>query len=166
MFGTIARARNRLDSNENRNVVLRYIIDHPGVTTSDICRYLKINKGTIRYHLLILTLNHKIITHKDNGKFLRYFKNSGVYTEAEKDLFSLVRRKPLQNILQALIERPGLSGTDLARELDISVTAINRHIGELSDKGVIEKRPGTERGFVYAIKAEHREFIKRIISGA
>ncbi|HEY3273248.1 MAG TPA: helix-turn-helix domain-containing protein [Methanocella sp.] len=162
MLGTIARARNRLEGNENRNEVLRYVIDNPGVTAADIAKGMKMNMGTIRYHLFVLTANHRIVTHKDNGKFLRYFRNSGAYTEAEKDLLSLLRRRPLQKVLRALLERPERSCTDLARELDISVAAASRHIGELADRGVVEKLP-VERGFVYVIKGEHRERIRELL---
>ena len=159
MVGTVARAKGRIERNENRNVVLQYVIDHPGVTAADISKDIDMNMGTLRYHLFVLTMNHKIATHKDSGKFMRYFKNSGAYTQAEKDLLSLVRRRPLQKILFVLIERPERSCSDLAGELGISVTAVSRHVTELADKGIVEKQPSAERGFVYSVRREHRDMI-------
>jgi predicted transcriptional regulator len=163
-FGTVARARTRLDSNENRNRVLRYIVDHPGVTAVDIVREADMNMGTIRYHLLILALNHKIVTHRDNSKFLRYFKNSGAYTAAEKDLLSLMRRKPMLKILNVLLEKQRLSGPDIAKELNISNTAVNRHVAELYEKGIVEKHPAIEKGYEYTIKAERYQSVKDFLN--
>jgi predicted transcriptional regulator len=162
MLGTVTRARNRLDQNENRNRILSYIIDQPGVTAPDIAKDLGMNLGTIRYHLLILTLNHRIITHSDESKFHRYFKNSGSYTNDEKELLSLIRRKPLQRIVNALIEQKKLSGPDLAKELNISETAIYKHISELQEEDILEKLPGKDRS-LYTIKSEHLDRIKEIM---
>jgi len=163
MVGTVARAKSRLEQNENRNKVLQYIVEHPGVTAADLARDMRINMGTIRYHLFVLTMNHKVATHKESEKFLRYFKNSGAYTQEDREYLSLVRRKPLHKILCALTDKPMLSSSDLAEELDISLTAVNRHVNELVEKGIVEKLPGTERGYAYAIKARHRERIKELL---
>lgn len=163
MVGTVARAKSRIEQNENRNNVLQYIVEHPGVTAADLARDMRINMGTIRYHLFVLTMNHKVATHKESEKFLRYFKNSGAYTREDREYLSLIRRKPLHKILCALVERQMLSSSDLAEELDISLTAVNRHVNELVDKGIVEKLSGMERGYVYAIKAQHRERIKKLL---
>ena len=164
MLGAVTRARDRLDENRNRRCLFRYIVDHPGVTAADMAKDLGINMGTIRYHLFILSLNHKVIIHRDDTKFLRYFKNSGAYTDSEKDLVSMIRRKPLQKIIHVLIEKQKLSGPDLAKELNISDTAVYRHIAELQENDIIEKFPGNDRNSVYSIKGERLDQIKQLMS--
>jgi predicted transcriptional regulator len=164
MLGTVARARSRLDENRNRRSLFQYIVDHPGVTAADMAKDLRMNMGTLRYHLLILSLNHKVVMHKDAGKFLRYFKNSGAYTDSEKVLFSMIRRKPLQKIVHALIEKQRLSSQDLAKELNISDKAIYRHIAELQENDIIEKFQGNDKNIVYSIKGERLDQIKRLMS--
>ncbi|MGA9140434.1 MAG: hypothetical protein WBZ29_09435, partial [Methanocella sp.] len=49
MFGTVARARSRIDKNENRNLVLAYVREHPGLTLYELSRGMKMNMGTVRY---------------------------------------------------------------------------------------------------------------------
>lgn len=164
MLGTVARARNKLDENRNRRDLYQYIVAHPGVTAADMTKEIGMNMGTLRYHLLILTLNHRIVIHRDNGKFLRYFKNSGAYTDSEKVLLSLIRRKPLQKIVIALIEKQRLSDPDLAKELNISEKSIYRHIAELQEKDILEKIPGKDRNIVYSIKVERLDQIKKLMS--
>ena len=164
MLGTVARARSKLEENKNRRSLFQYIVDHPGVTAADMAKEIGMNMGTLRYHLLILSLNHKIVLHRDNGKFLRYFKNSGAYTDSEKVLLSTIRRKPLHKIVSALIEKQRLSGPELARELNISEKSIYRHIAELQEKDILEKIPGTDRNVVYSIKTERLDQIKKLMS--
>lgn len=164
MLGAVTRARDRLEANRNRRSLFQYIVDHPGVTAADMAKELGLNMGTIRYHLFILSMNHKVVIHRDKGKFLRYFKNSGAYTDSEKVLVSMMRRKPLQRIVHVLIEKPRLSGPDLAKELNISDQAIYRHIAELQERDIIEKLQGNDRNIVYSIKGERVEQIKRLMS--
>jgi predicted ArsR family transcriptional regulator len=63
--------------------------------------------------------------------------------------------------LRILAEKPGLTGQDLAKELNVSATAANRHIAMLANKGVIEQVSGTDRGHGYAIKDERREHVEK-----
>ena len=162
MPGTVARAQNRLEYNENRRRIYLFLIDMPGVTASDIAKGLGMNLGTVRYHLLTLMLNRRIITYKDESKFHRYFNNSGAYTDDEMALLSLIRRKPLQKIVNALMEQRKLSGPDLAKRLNISEKSVYKHITKLLREGILEKLPEKDQG-LYAIKAERREQIREIM---
>jgi predicted transcriptional regulator len=162
MLGTVARAQDRLEYNENRHRVYNFLVDMPGVTASDIANGLGMNLGTVRYHLLILTHNRKIITHKDESKFHRYFNNSGSYTDDEMALLSLIRRKPLQKIVDALMEQRKLSGPDLAKRLSISEKSIYKHIIKLWEEDILEKLTENDQS-LYAIKVERRKQISEIM---
>ncbi len=161
-FGTVARARNRLDKNDNRNAVLQYIVRNPGCTAVDVGRDMGLNVGTIRYHMLILTINHKIVEHKDD-KYLRYFTNSNSYSMAERTIISLMKREPMWRVLSALAEKPGMSNVEISREMNISTGAASRHMTELFQKGIVTKTPMDDRGFAYAIKDEYKEYVLRMI---
>jgi predicted transcriptional regulator/outer membrane protein assembly factor BamB len=161
VLGTISRAKARLDKNKNRNTVLQYIVDNPGVTAVDVSKALKMNLGTTRYHLFILTANHRIITHKKDSKFLRYFTNAGTYSEKERSLLSVMRREPLKRILKTLAERPGLSNLELARELNVSTAAVHDNVNELYTRGIVTKDAQGDRGYAYAIKEEYCHYITK-----
>jgi Uncharacterized protein conserved in archaea len=162
VFGTVSRARDRLDKNDNRNMVLTFIAANPGVTAVDIGRDLHLNVGTVRYHLLILAINHKIVEHKDD-KYLRYFTNSNSYSLEERAVVSLMKREPMWRVLNALAEKPGMSNVEISRELNISTGAASRHMNELLSRGIIDKAPQGDRGFAYSIKDEYRQYVTKMM---
>ncbi len=162
VFGTVSRARDRLDKNDNRNMVLSFIAGNPGVTAVDISRDMNLNVGTVRYHLLILVINHKIVEHKDD-KYLRYFTNSNSYSLEERAVVSLMKREPMWRVLNTLAEKPGLSNVEISRELNISTGAASRHMNELLAKGVVAKVPQADRGYAYSIKEEYRQYIMKMM---
>ncbi|HUL61831.1 MAG TPA: winged helix-turn-helix transcriptional regulator [Methanocella sp.] len=162
VFGTVSRARDRLDKNDNRNMVLSFIGGNPGVTAVDIARDLHLNVGTVRYHLLILAINHKIVEHKDD-KYLRYFTNSNSYSQEERAVVSLMKREPMWRVLNTLAEKPGLSNVEISRELNISTGAASRHMNELLTKGIVMKAPQGDRGFAYSIKDEYRQYVTKMM---
>jgi predicted transcriptional regulator len=162
VFGTVSRARDRLDKNDNRNMVLSFIAGNPGVTAVDIARDMHLNVGTVRYHLLILTINHKIVEHKDD-KYLRYFTNSNSYSIEERAVVSLMKREPMWRVLNTLAEKPGLSNVEISRELNISTGAASRHMNELLTKGVVMKVPQADRGYAYSIKEEYRQYVTKMM---
>jgi predicted transcriptional regulator len=162
VFGTVSRARDRLDKNDNRNMVLSYIGANPGVTAVDIARDMHLNVGTVRYHLLILSINHKIVEHKDD-KYLRYFTNSNSYSLAERAIISLMKREPMWRVLNVLAEKPGLSNVEISKELSISTGAASRHMNELLSKGIVDKLPQGDRGYAYSIKGDYKEYVTRVM---
>jgi predicted transcriptional regulator len=118
--------------------------------------------GTVRYHLLILAINHKIVEHKDD-KYLRYFTNSNSYSLEERTIVSLMKREPMWRVLNALADKPGLSNVEISRELNISTGAASRHMNELLSRGIIDKAPQGDRGFAYTIKEEYRQYVTKMM---
>jgi len=161
--GAVSRARNVLHINQNRNDLIGYVANNPGSTAMEIARGLQMNLGTLRYHLLILSVNHKIAVHKDGDKYVRYFKNSGAYTAEERTLLSLMRREPIRRTLAMLVEKQGLSGTELSKELGVSDTAVYRHVNLLVERGIVTRELQGDRGFVYSIKAEYESYIASML---
>ncbi|WP_424358475.1 winged helix-turn-helix transcriptional regulator [Methanocella sp. MCL-LM] len=146
LAGTVARARSRLDQNDNRMAVLQFIRENPGLTMYDIARGTGQNRGTVRYHLLILGINHKIVEHRPDGKYVRYFANSGNYSQQERTVISLMKRDVTRKVLCLLHRKPGASNGEISAELDIPESIASRCTKELADRGLIIREPES-RGF-------------------
>jgi predicted transcriptional regulator len=159
MFGAVSRARSKLDKNDNRNAVLKFIVEHPGSTLYEIARGVDMNLGTARYHVLILGINHRITSQKADNKYVRFFLNSNTYSKEEQVLLSFIRREPTRKVLGLLLEKPSLTNVDLSRELDIAESTISKYIKELSSRDIIMKEPLPGGRFAYSIKKEYTERI-------
>ena len=155
--GAVARAKARIDKNDKRNSILDFIVKNPGSSLYEIARGSGLNLGTVRYHLFILRLNHKIVESHTDGKYVRYFTNSGTYSKEEQLILSLMRRDSMGRMLGLMVEKPGISNVEIARELDIKESVVSRCVKELSEKGVVVR--DTEKGCF--VDEGHREYVAR-----
>jgi predicted transcriptional regulator len=159
--GAVARARSQINKNERRNAVYAYIAKNPGLTLYDISRGLQMNIGTVRYHLFILDLNHRILSFSET-KFVRYFTNSNSYSQEDQALISLVRRDSYGKVLGYMVTRRDVSNMEITRELGIRESLVSRYIKDLTEKGIIIK---DQSGFssAYAIDDSQRERVAKAI---
>jgi predicted transcriptional regulator len=143
-FGFIARARSRIDRNDNRNNVMRFIAANPGCTQYEIARGMGLNLGTVRYHLMILDINHRLATYRDDVKRVRYFTNAGSFDEQQMRLISLMRREPVSKLLRALAGTQGMSNIGLSTACGLPESDVSRLLKELTAKGITtrEALPG------------------------
>lgn len=160
--GAISRARGVVNRNDNRNAVFKFIVEHPGSTMYEISRSLSINKGTVRYHLFILSINHRITSHKADRKFVRFFPNSNSYDKGEQQLMSLMRRDSIRKVTDALLKKPGLSNVELSRELNLPESAMSKHMKELYTRGIVDKSR-MDGGVSYRIRDDVRVSIVRAL---
>jgi len=154
--GAVVRAKARLNKNDNRNRVLEFIAATPGSSLYEIARGTGMNLGTVRYHLFILSLNHKVVASRTDGKYVRYFTNSGTYSKEEQLILSLMRRDAMGRVLGLMLERPGISNADIARALDIKESVVCRCTRELTERGVVT-REAAGRG--RSVEEAHRKHV-------
>lgn len=164
MMGAVSRARARLDQNDNRNSVLRFVAENPGATLYEIGRALGLNVGTARYHLLILTINHKLTVSKTGAKSVGYFASGRRYSGEEKLVMSMLRREHMKNLLENLIERPGLSNMEMARGLSLPDSSVSRNMTELYDKGIVTKRRSNSGKLAYFIADDFRPVVSALLA--
>jgi predicted transcriptional regulator len=159
LAGFVTRAKDRVDKNEKRTEVLQYVTDNPGSTMRDTSRGLRMNIGTVRYHLFILSLNHRIVSFKADDKHVRFFLNSNTYNKQEQIIISLMKRENVKKILELLLEHPGLSNLELSNQLKLHESAASRYMKELTDKGIVTREPSQESMNGYNIKSEYKNAI-------
>jgi hypothetical protein len=110
--------------------------------------------------LFILSLNHKIVTHKADGKFSRYFINSRSYSPDEQEAISIVRREGMRKVLNLLVDSPGLSIRELSTSLDAQESAIGRNVRELLQKGIVAKTTNSGGSPAYVISEKQKDTIE------
>lgn len=159
LVGAVARARTRIDKNENRTGILHYISGSPGSTLYDISRGLAMNVGTVRYHLLVLTINHRVKVDRAETGFSRYYTNGGSFTAEERQVISFLKRGQIERLLRTMLEKPGLPNVEIAREIGLPESAVSRYLRELAGSGLVVKGRAESGKSSYFVAEKYRQII-------
>ncbi len=122
--------------NKKRSRIYACIRDHPGIAPAEIARITRINRGTIRYHLSRLREASLVsILHRDGR--VGYFRN-GDYDMAEKAVCLHLRNGTRRQIFTLLLEKPGITQSEIADIIGISRSTIAWHLQRLAADGLVE----------------------------
>ncbi len=146
----------------NRLRIYDTIKTNPGIQFSELSRETGINRGTLRYHLAILRMTGKI-SELSTGSDIRYFENSGKFSETEQKVLKSLRNETERTILERLIDNPATTRGDLEKILGISGSSVTWHTNRLRDTGMLTvSRIGkTTR---YALVPEAREYVEKYLT--
>lgn len=114
--------------NQNRANIYGLISNNPGISFGTVTRELRISNGTVQHHLRILE-SQGYIQSKRKGRQTRYYPAGTKVSELSDTQDS---------ILMSVKENPGISQSDIARNLNISRQLVNYNIKILESKGLIE----------------------------
>ncbi|MGA9140005.1 MAG: PQQ-binding-like beta-propeller repeat protein [Methanocella sp.] len=159
-LGTVSRARSQLETNENRNRILELIAGRPGSTLHEIARDTSLNIGTVRYHMLILSMNHKITVHHDSTKFVRYFRNAHAYSDDEKRVIGLMRREPVRKLLSAMAGHEAMTNQEISAASGMQESSVSKYLRELISGGIIARSPAYNEKPVYSVDSRYRQTIR------
>jgi predicted transcriptional regulator len=124
-----------LMGNQNRLSIYNYVANNPGCTQAEIAMRQNMREGTVKYHLLMLETEGKIIR-KRMGKFTRLFRNSGT-SDLERKIASRIRNEMSRNVLLAILRSPGITNQDLSERFGIEKSSVHWHIDRLLEDGII-----------------------------
>ena len=155
----VSRARSQVHQNDNRNTILDFISGNPGSTLYDISKHLSMNLGTVRYHLMILDINHLVATYHDGARRIRYFTNNHSYSEDQMKIISLLKREPTSKLLGALAGKTGISNANITVMTGLSYSDVNRYLKELVSRGIVIKEPAGNGRYLYRITPDLEDHI-------
>jgi predicted transcriptional regulator len=112
-----------LMQNSNRAKIYSTILKYPGMSFTDIRVMLGIKNGTLSHHLLKLE-KEGLVKSKKIGIFRRFYPSGG---EIPKDLE--------EQIMDVILDNPGISQSSVAKRLDITRQVANYHINSLKRRG-------------------------------
>lgn len=132
-----------------RSRIYDHIRQNPGIHLHGLSCETGIAMGTLRYHLNILRMTHKI-TIAEDAATVRFYENSGTYNETEQQILKHLRNQTTQRILYALLAHPDVTRNELACEVGITGPSITWHMKRLeNDRIIMTKKTG--RSVVYEI---------------
>ncbi|MDW7728232.1 MAG: winged helix-turn-helix transcriptional regulator [Candidatus Methanoperedens sp.] len=136
-LGYRAVTDNNILKNGTRLKILGHIKKNPGVNFSVISKETGVNRGTLSYHLKILEIHENIKAYKQRG-YTKYFENHMKFSDDDKKVLQYLKQDTPRNIIENLIERPGVSRKDLSSAVGISGPAVTQYMEYLRADGVIE----------------------------
>lgn len=117
--------------NENRLKIYETIKNQPGMPVSAISQETGLNSGTVQYHLKILQVTGKVISHRERG-LKRYYRNVGGIPPGMNNNENHLDNNTEKAIVNLLIRNPGLSRKDIATMIDISGPSVTWHMARLN----------------------------------
>jgi len=126
IFPAVIGRIKRFVENQNRQSIFKYIINNPGTTKAEISGNLRINRGTVKYHVHKLESGNRITSMKV-GTFTRLFQNSSTLKTDEKIVASHIRGETSRILLWTILERPGITNQELAETLRLDKSTVHWH---------------------------------------
>jgi predicted transcriptional regulator len=141
--------------------IYEHIRQNPGIHLRGLAAEMQMKIGTLRYHLNVLRLTHKIALSEDPAS-VRFYENNGTYSPEEQQIHKHLRNETTRKILSILLDRPSVSRQEIADAVGISGPSITWHMQRLEeDKLVVSRREG--RMTAYEIPAPVAGYLSRQI---
>jgi len=122
--------------NENRNKIIEFILNEPGIHFNELLRKTGLAAGNLVWHLDILQ-TYKIIGKKRVGNFIAYFPYYQKNPLSNIDL-KLQKSKLTLEILEMIEEKPGIWNNLITKKFKVDHKTIYYHLNKLNELGLIK----------------------------
>lgn len=124
-----------IDGENNSEKILHYIRQNPSTHLRQIADNLNISLGAVRYHLVTLEKNEKIISEKN--AFYKYYFSIDTFPEHERKTLKVLHHETTREILLYLIENTNVHQNEIAEKLGITAASVNWHAKRLISLEII-----------------------------
>lgn len=121
--------------NDNRRNIIELILNEPGIHFNSLLRKINIATGQLQWHLNVL-VNFEIITQKKVDNFLLFFA-SIVEDPSGQDQLFLIKSKTALNVFTIIEKNPGITLSEIAKDLNKSKSSIKYNIDKLRKKKLV-----------------------------
>lgn len=135
-FGFRTISRKTVLDNTTRLRIFNTIREYPGIHFNALREQTGMNRGTLRYHLSILSATGKINIFQD-GVFSRYVPSAMGMSEYDQIVASRFQYGPDRKILSYLLDHPDTSQRDIAKALGVPPSVVNKRIIKMFDEGIV-----------------------------
>lgn len=147
--------------NPVRLQIYEMIKANPGIYFNELSRKTGFNRGTVRYHLALMSMTGKVsVLTIAAGN--RYFENSGKFSETEQKVLNFLRNRRDRAIFEYLVDHFVATRSDLETVLGISGPAVTWHMNRLRDAGLLTVER-TGKTIQYTIDPETRKSLGKYL---
>lgn len=120
-----------------RNRIHDHVVAYPGTHFNEITRSLDLAPGQVQYHLRKLTNQGRVVEERLHGQTHYY---PPAFDDWERGALALLRRETARDVLFYLLESGPSDPATTADAVGIARSTLEWHLGNLTDKNVVEKR--------------------------
>jgi predicted transcriptional regulator len=124
------------------DAIAGYLTATPGAHFSKVRDDLQLGTGETQHHLRRLESDGAVQSRKD-GEYKRYFP-ADRFSEFEQVALGYLRKDTPCGMVITLLERPSLSASALAEELDVSRPTVSKHATDMAEDGLLSREDGYE----------------------
>jgi len=132
--------------NYTRGQIHGYIVANPGDHYNSIRSALKLNNGTLAYHLKRLETEN-IVKSRPDGVYRRFYPVEMRVPDEDTSGLTDVQRV----IMDKIRETPGISQKDIAGLLNVSAATVNYHMETLQDRAFVRRERAGMRVRYYVL---------------
>ena len=141
----------KLLEHDTRQRVYSLVVEHPGISLTELQQRLDLAHGTLVHHLTKLGDEGFVRWHK-RGRH-RVFTQFGIRLPDSGPVLSASQKE----LLRIVKKHPGISNAQIARTLGTSRQAVNHNVKRLCRLELIEVKKVGRRNELYAIEVEAEE---------
>ncbi|MHA1733607.1 MAG: winged helix-turn-helix transcriptional regulator, partial [Promethearchaeota archaeon] len=121
--------------NENRCRIIDAVLEDPGVHFNELARRCELTPGQLKWHADVLR-QYGVVRTERVGQYLAFFPLVPRNPLGDVDL-RLGKSRTTLRVLKAVEERPGVSPSEVARELSLAKATVKYHVDKLVATGLV-----------------------------
>jgi predicted transcriptional regulator len=135
-FGFRTLSKKTVLGEPTRSRIFNAVKKEPGIHFNALRRQTGINRGTLRYHLTILTRTKKITSYRD-GIFSRYLPEEFGMSECDTIVSCRFRSGPDHAVLTYLIHHSDATQQEIGRAMGLSPSVVSWRVQRLWHEGIV-----------------------------
>lgn len=121
--------------NENRKRIIDAVLADPGIHFNELSRQCDLVPGQLEWHLDVLT-SYGVITKRSVGQYVVYIPVFPRNPLDNLDL-ALAKSKTTLQVFRVIENMPGITATEIARDLEMAKSSVKYHVDKLQENGLI-----------------------------
>src|SRR5215467_9675699 len=129
-----ARSMNELE--DPKDVLLRHIINMPGIRYRELLRFTGLSNGALAYHLSRLEKSSQIRVDRQKEKRTTRYYSINIPTQ-ESDILRQLRNEVSRQIIKLILEHDLCTFNEIVEHLNKASSTTSWHLKRLKDAGII-----------------------------
>ncbi len=126
-----------MNDGSTRDRIIAFVRENPGAAKIEVCQSLEVGWGTTTHHLYRLERDGQVAIRRHRGRVALFVSE---VPERIRESLATLRDPETRSLLDHLQASGDASLGDLVEQTHLSRRVVSRHLGALTEVGLVEKR--------------------------